>query len=77
MSSNPVAFGRDLATGFCAAQGFVSADPKSRRTDDRLSNRENGPIADGHQAATKLRSPERHYSAPDRQSHGKDANTTV
>ena len=69
MSSNPVAFGRDLATGFRAVQGFVFADPKSRRTDDRLSNGENSPITDGHRAATKLRSPERSYSPPRRQPH--------
>jgi Tn3 transposase DDE domain len=54
MSSNPVAFGRDLATGFRAAQGFVPAYPNFRCADDRLSNGENRPIADGHQAATKL-----------------------
>jgi hypothetical protein len=47
MSSNPVAFDRDLATGFRAAQGFVSAYLKFRCADDRLSNGENGMIADG------------------------------
>jgi len=67
MSSNPVAFDHDLATGFRAAQGFVSAYPNFRCADDRLSNGENSPITDGHRAATKLRSPERSYSAPRRQ----------
>jgi hypothetical protein len=52
MPSNPVGFGRDLATGFRTAQGFVSADPKSRRTDGRLSNSEHDTITGGHRATT-------------------------
>jgi hypothetical protein len=77
MSSNPVAFGHDLATGFRAAQGFVSADPKSRRTYDHLSNSEHHTITGGHRATTTLRSPGRRYSALRRQPHGEGADTTV
>jgi hypothetical protein len=47
MSSNPVAFDHDLATGFRAAQGLVSACLNFRCADDRLSNGENGVIVDG------------------------------
>jgi hypothetical protein len=54
VSSNPVAFGRDLATGFCAAQGFVSAYRNFRCADDRLSNGENDPVAYEHGTANKL-----------------------
>jgi len=58
MSSNPVAFGHDWATGFRAAQGFVSAYPNFRCADGRLSNGENGTITDGRRVGTQFRSPE-------------------
>jgi hypothetical protein len=77
MSSNPVAFDRDLATGFRAARGFVSAYPKFRCVDDRLSNGENGPITDGHRAGAKFRLPERSHSAPRRQSNTEGATESV
>jgi TnpA family transposase len=44
VSSNPVAFGRDLATGFRAVPDFVSADPHFCCADDRLSNSEHDTI---------------------------------
>jgi hypothetical protein len=86
MPSNPVAFGRDLATGFRAAQGCVSADPKSRiealahggeAEIGTVGNSEHDTITGGHRATTTHRSPERRYPAPRRQPHGKGANTTV
>ncbi len=76
-SSNPVAFGDDLATGFRATQSFDSADSKSRRTDDRLSNNVHDTITGGHRATTTLRSPGRRYSARRRQPHGEGVDITV
>jgi hypothetical protein len=60
----PVAFDRDLATGFRAAQGFVSAYPKKILTDD-------------HQAGAKFRLPERAIPHPRRQSNTEGATESV
>src|SRR5580658_3793342 len=54
-----------------------SLAPNFRCADDRLSNGENGTIADGHRADTSLRSAERTYSEPRRQPHEEGATKSV